>query len=106
MSNCFYFKYSCFNIQVSALNTVEAKKRFEFLEAVAGIMDAHLRYFQQVYELAIYSNTQLVLIRSIIAVTLLLETVYDAGLSAVASDGTLHPRGFSTSFFYWVFLKP
>ncbi|XP_054820354.1 ADP-ribosylation factor GTPase-activating protein AGD1-like isoform X3 [Prosopis cineraria] len=36
---------------VSALNNVEAKKRFEFLEAVSGIMDAHLRYFQQGYQL-------------------------------------------------------
>jgi hypothetical protein len=28
---------------------MEAKKRFEFLEAVSGTMDAHLRYFKQVY---------------------------------------------------------
>lgn len=34
--------------QVTALSTVEAKKRFEFLEAVSGTMDAHLRYFKQV----------------------------------------------------------
>ncbi|GAB2297540.1 ADP-ribosylation factor GTPase-activating protein agd3 [Dionaea muscipula] len=36
---------------VTALSTVEAKKRFEFLEAVSGTMDAHLRYFKQGYEL-------------------------------------------------------
>ncbi|KAK7358706.1 hypothetical protein VNO77_00644 [Canavalia gladiata] len=36
---------------VGALNNIEVKKRFEFLEAVAGIMDAHLRYFQQGYQL-------------------------------------------------------
>ncbi|KAI4340624.1 hypothetical protein MLD38_025439 [Melastoma candidum] len=36
---------------VSALSNVEAKKRFEFLEAVSGTMDAHLRYFKQGYEL-------------------------------------------------------
>ncbi|XP_012090593.1 ADP-ribosylation factor GTPase-activating protein AGD1 [Jatropha curcas] len=36
---------------VSALSIVEAKKRFEFLEAVSGTMDAHLRYFKQGYEL-------------------------------------------------------
>lgn len=35
-------------IQVTALSNVEAKKRFEFLEAVSGTMDAHLRYFKQV----------------------------------------------------------
>ncbi|KAF8400065.1 hypothetical protein HHK36_015940 [Tetracentron sinense] len=39
------------SIQVTALSTVEAKKRFEFLEAVSGTMDAHLRYFKQGYEL-------------------------------------------------------
>ncbi|KAG8652717.1 hypothetical protein MANES_06G126100v8 [Manihot esculenta] len=36
---------------VSALSIVEAKKRFEFLEAVSGTMDAHIRYFKQGYEL-------------------------------------------------------
>ena len=35
-------------VQVTALSNVEAKKRFEFLEAVSGTMDAHLRYFKQV----------------------------------------------------------
>ncbi|KAI8013285.1 ADP-ribosylation factor GTPase-activating protein AGD3 [Camellia lanceoleosa] len=39
-----------FNL-VTALSNVEAKKRFEFLEAVSGTMDAHLRYFKQGYEL-------------------------------------------------------
>ena len=34
--------------QVGALSTVEAKKRFEFLDAVGSAMDAHLRYFKQV----------------------------------------------------------
>ncbi|KAL6969199.1 ADP-ribosylation factor GTPase-activating protein agd3 [Sarracenia purpurea var. burkii] len=36
---------------VTTLSNVEAKKRFEFLEAVSGTMDAHLRYFKQGYEL-------------------------------------------------------
>lgn len=36
------------SIQVTTLSNVEAKKRFEFLEAVSGTMDAHLRYFKQV----------------------------------------------------------
>ncbi|XP_054805407.1 ADP-ribosylation factor GTPase-activating protein AGD3-like isoform X2 [Prosopis cineraria] len=44
------FEEARFNL-VSALNHIEAKKRFEFLEAVPGIMDAHLRYFQQGYQL-------------------------------------------------------
>jgi hypothetical protein len=33
---------------VTTLSNIEAKKRFEFLEAVSGTMDAHLRYFKQV----------------------------------------------------------
>ncbi|XP_021291451.1 ADP-ribosylation factor GTPase-activating protein AGD3 [Herrania umbratica] len=44
------FEQARFNL-VTALSTVEAKKRFEFLEAVSGTMDAHLRYFKQGYEL-------------------------------------------------------
>ncbi|XP_015582022.2 ADP-ribosylation factor GTPase-activating protein AGD1 [Ricinus communis] len=44
------FELARFNL-VSALSVVEAKKRFEFLEAVSGTMDAHLRYFKQGYEL-------------------------------------------------------
>ncbi|KAJ4897465.1 ADP-ribosylation factor GTPase-activating protein AGD1 [Raphanus sativus] len=36
---------------VSALSNTEAKKRFEFLEAVSLTMDAHLRFFKQGYEL-------------------------------------------------------
>lgn len=36
-------------IQISAISNIEAKKRFEFLEAVSGTMDAHLRYFKQVF---------------------------------------------------------
>ncbi|CAK7336820.1 unnamed protein product [Dovyalis caffra] len=37
--------------EISAVSVVEAKKRFEFLEAVSGTMDAHLRFFKQGYEL-------------------------------------------------------
>ncbi|XVF11424.1 hypothetical protein REPUB_Repub08aG0026300 [Reevesia pubescens] len=44
------FEQARFNL-VSALSTFEAKKRFEFLEAVSGMMDAHLRFFKQGYEL-------------------------------------------------------
>ncbi|XP_027349471.1 ADP-ribosylation factor GTPase-activating protein AGD3 isoform X3 [Abrus precatorius] len=40
------FEQARFNL-VTALSNVEAKKRFEFLEAVSGTMDAHLRYFKQ-----------------------------------------------------------
>ncbi|CAN6485570.1 unnamed protein product [Victoria cruziana] len=36
---------------LTALSNVETKKRFEFLEAVSGTMEAHLRYFKQGYEL-------------------------------------------------------
>ncbi|KAK6930745.1 Ankyrin repeat [Dillenia turbinata] len=44
------FEQARFNL-VTALSNVEAKKRFEFLEAVSGTIDAHLRYFKQGYEL-------------------------------------------------------
>lgn len=44
------FETARFNL-ITALSNVEAKKRFEFLEAVSGTMDAHLRYFKQGYEL-------------------------------------------------------
>ncbi|XP_044501810.1 ADP-ribosylation factor GTPase-activating protein AGD1-like isoform X2 [Mangifera indica] len=36
---------------VSSLSNVEAKKRFEFLEAISGTMDAHLQFFKKGYEL-------------------------------------------------------
>ncbi|XP_068470747.1 ADP-ribosylation factor GTPase-activating protein AGD1-like isoform X2 [Phaseolus vulgaris] len=44
------FEEARFNL-VATLNNVEVKKRFEFLEAVTRIMDAHFRYFQQGYQL-------------------------------------------------------
>ncbi|TYI90473.1 hypothetical protein E1A91_D03G125900v1 [Gossypium mustelinum] len=44
------FELARFNL-VSTLSKFEAKKRFEFLEAVSGMMDAHLRFFKQGYEL-------------------------------------------------------
>ncbi|EFJ08060.1 hypothetical protein SELMODRAFT_451407 [Selaginella moellendorffii] len=44
------FEQARFNL-VTALSNIEAKKKFEFLEAVSGSMDAHLRYFKQGYEL-------------------------------------------------------
>ncbi|KAL3835748.1 hypothetical protein ACJIZ3_010484 [Penstemon smallii] len=44
------FEQARFNL-VTALSIVEAKKRFEFLEAVSETMTAHLRYFKQGYEL-------------------------------------------------------
>ncbi|KAE8711868.1 ADP-ribosylation factor GTPase-activating protein AGD1 [Hibiscus syriacus] len=44
------FELARFNL-VSALYKFEAKKSFEFLEAVSGMMEAHLRFFKQGYEL-------------------------------------------------------
>ncbi|EPS72895.1 hypothetical protein M569_01862, partial [Genlisea aurea] len=44
------FEQTRFNL-VGALSAVEAKKRFEFLEAVGNTMDAHLHYFKQGYEM-------------------------------------------------------
>uniref|UniRef100_A0A7I4BW69 Uncharacterized protein n=1 Tax=Physcomitrium patens TaxID=3218 RepID=A0A7I4BW69_PHYPA len=44
------FEEARFNL-MTALSNIEAKKKFEFLEAVSGSMDAHLRYFKQGYEL-------------------------------------------------------
>ena len=42
------FAMSMLISQVTSLSHVEAKKRFEFLEAVSATMDSHLRYFKQV----------------------------------------------------------
>ncbi|GAB4850689.1 ADP-ribosylation factor GTPase-activating protein agd4 [Ancistrocladus abbreviatus] len=44
------FEKSRFNL-VNALMNVEAKKKYEFLESVSAIMDAHLRYFKLGYDL-------------------------------------------------------
>ena len=49
-------------VQVTALSNVEAKKRFEFLEAVSGTMDAHLRYFIQVFGILYFFNLFLLLL--------------------------------------------
>jgi hypothetical protein len=42
------FAMSMLISQVTSLSHVEAKKRYEFLEAVSATMDSHLRYFKQV----------------------------------------------------------
>ncbi|XP_057962906.1 ADP-ribosylation factor GTPase-activating protein AGD4-like isoform X6 [Malania oleifera] len=44
------FERSRFNL-VNALMNVESKKKYEFLESLSTIMDAHLRYFKLGYEL-------------------------------------------------------
>ncbi|MCD7462429.1 ADP-ribosylation factor GTPase-activating protein agd3 [Datura stramonium] len=44
------FEHTRFNL-VGALSSVEAKKKYEFLESVSLTMDAHLQYFKQGYEL-------------------------------------------------------
>ncbi|XP_016563060.2 ADP-ribosylation factor GTPase-activating protein AGD3 isoform X1 [Capsicum annuum] len=44
------FEQARFNL-VSALSAVEAKKKYEFLEAVGSMMESHLRFFKQGYEL-------------------------------------------------------
>ncbi|XP_022150044.1 ADP-ribosylation factor GTPase-activating protein AGD2-like isoform X3 [Momordica charantia] len=41
------FEKSRFNL-VNALMNVEAKKKYEFLESISSLMDAHLRYFKLV----------------------------------------------------------
>ncbi|XP_024015889.1 ADP-ribosylation factor GTPase-activating protein AGD2 isoform X2 [Eutrema salsugineum] len=38
-------------MQVNSLMTIEAKKKYEFLESISAIMDSHLRYFKLGYEL-------------------------------------------------------
>ncbi|KAL6182692.1 hypothetical protein ACLB2K_044105 [Fragaria x ananassa] len=45
------FEQARFNL-ATALSEIEAKKKFEFHEAVSGVMDAHLRYFKQVLDYA------------------------------------------------------
>lgn len=44
------FEQARFNL-VGALSAVEAKKKYELLEAVGSMMDSHLRFFKQGYEL-------------------------------------------------------
>ncbi|KAJ3682307.1 hypothetical protein LUZ60_014880 [Juncus effusus] len=44
------FERCRFNL-VNALANIEAKKKYEFLEATGAVVDAHLRYFKQGYEL-------------------------------------------------------
>ncbi|KAF2950714.1 hypothetical protein DAI22_01g207716 [Oryza sativa Japonica Group] len=44
------FERCRFNL-VHALSNIEAKKKYEFLESISAVMDAHLRYFKQGYEL-------------------------------------------------------
>ncbi|MQL97558.1 hypothetical protein Taro_030257, partial [Colocasia esculenta] len=36
---------------VNALANIEAKKKYEFMESVSAVMDAHMRYYKQGYEL-------------------------------------------------------
>ena len=36
---------------MNALMNVEAKKKYEFLESISALMDAHLRYFKLVCSL-------------------------------------------------------
>ncbi|XP_010908076.2 ADP-ribosylation factor GTPase-activating protein AGD4 [Elaeis guineensis] len=44
------FERCRFNL-VNALANIEAKKKYEFLESISAVMDAHMRYFKQGYEL-------------------------------------------------------
>ncbi|XP_078161466.1 ADP-ribosylation factor GTPase-activating protein AGD4-like isoform X1 [Carex rostrata] len=44
------FERCRFNL-VTALANIEAKKKYEFLEATSSVVDAHLRYFKQGYEM-------------------------------------------------------
>ncbi|KAK1296429.1 ADP-ribosylation factor GTPase-activating protein AGD4 [Acorus calamus] len=44
------FERCRFNL-VNALTVIDAKKKFEFLESISAVMDAHMRYFKQGYEL-------------------------------------------------------
>ncbi|XP_010533930.1 PREDICTED: ADP-ribosylation factor GTPase-activating protein AGD4 [Tarenaya hassleriana] len=44
------FEKSRFNL-VNSLMNIEAKKKYEFLESISAIMDAHLRYFKLGYDL-------------------------------------------------------
>ena len=33
---------------MNAVANIEAKKKFEFLESISSVMDAHMRYYKQV----------------------------------------------------------
>lgn len=43
-------------MQVNSLMNVEVKKKYEFLESISAIMDAHLRYFKLVRKLVANSS--------------------------------------------------
>ncbi|KAJ3680255.1 hypothetical protein LUZ60_016533 [Juncus effusus] len=44
------FEKCRFNL-VNSVANIEAKKKYEFLESISAVMDAHMRYFKQGYEL-------------------------------------------------------
>lgn len=75
-------------IQVGTLNNIEFKKRFEVLKAVTGIMDAHLRYFQQVYGIITCTYTEL--FPNLYCTYAITENSSLAGVSAITSVGTFN----------------
>lgn len=86
MARCSYVDYSL-RIQVGALSVVEAKKRFELLEAVGSAMDAHLHYFKQVF--GFKNNILLKFFLKFYCIRYLSDVQYP-GLWAIASNGALH----------------
>ena len=52
--NAWHHNMNSYYFQVTALSNIEAKKRYELLEAVSGTMDAHLRYFKQVMNMMVF----------------------------------------------------
>lgn len=87
----FFFLNFGFCIQVTALSTVEAKKRFEFLEAVSGTMDAHLRYFKQV-DRGSHSREFLPFSYAMtyLCLSLIFSIVANVGVRVVAPNGAIH----------------
>lgn len=79
---------------------IEAKKKYEFLESVSAIMDAHLRYFKLV-RLCILAVTFLDLnvfvLPKINRVDFFLLSL---GLRVIEATGTIYSPGMIVDFFF------
>ena len=79
---------------MTALSNIEAKKRFEFLEAVSGTMDAHLRYFKQVCSCYCFHIDNSSLSTNVIQAH---SAAICSGIRTTTSDGTIYQSSNSFS---------
>ena len=88
---------------MTALSNIEAKKRFEFLEAVSGTMDAHLRYFKQVCSCYCFHIDNSSLSTNVIQAHS--TAIFFSGIRTTTSDGTIYQssNSFSQDISFLVF---